>query len=137
MTIEVSKQTIGAHRAIVWEFNQQWKWQDFLAALDSSNELIVDDPETFWSEQAETFCLVINIRHKLPTEQLAMANIRHAIKRFEGCDIIFVMEGAEMASNITINVFKEEFPELSEKIYIVHTLDDAYLHIDPFYTRPH
>lgn len=128
MTIEVSKQSIGAEQAIVWKFNEAWQWKDFLAAVEDASELLDAD-------QKEV-CLILNMRHDLPEEQLALTNIRHAIKRFEGCDIIFVMEGAAMSSNITLKVFKEEFPELSEKTYIVHTMDDAYLHVDPHYMPP-
>lgn len=129
MTIEVSKQSIGNESVILWTFQKDWQWQDFIKAVETSNTILNSEPEKL--------CLILNVRFDLPDDKLALPNLRRALTQFEGCDIIFVTEGAEMSSNLTLNVLKEEFPELSEKVSILHTLDEAYLNIDPNYSGRH
>lgn len=124
MSIKVSEHHLDSTSVILWSFQENWQWQDFLTALDTTEEQLSDKP----------LCIVLDIRHDLPEKKLATKNIRHAINKLGGCEIIFVLEGAELSSNIVLNSLKDEFPDLKDKITILHTLNDAYQKVDPNYS---
>lgn len=118
MRIQISDKQLGARWVVIWSFEKEWDWTDFIEAVDKTLEKI--------EINTDIEDVILDIRFEIPDEHLAIPNLRQMLKKLANCSFVFVMEGSSLMTSIITNVLRDNFSECENILHFVHSLDDAF-----------
>lgn len=128
MRIHVTDKQLISKRVVVWQFEKNWNWSDFLCAVDTTLETITWD--------TDISDVVLDIRHSLPDEHLTIPNFCHMIKKLTNCKFFVVTSGADLMTNVITTVMQNQVDDCDGHLRLVHTIDDAFRYIEPTMVVP-